>query len=85
MNTIVEKANDLERITELALRLAPNEQSLLLARLHDNLEALGRDPEHEAAWAAEIERRVREIENGEAELVDHETVMREAFERLARR
>lgn len=84
MSTIVEKAS-LDKITQLALGLGPNDQSLLLARLHDNLESLGRDPENEAAWAAEIERRVREIENGEVELIDHEVVMREARERLARR
>lgn len=83
MATIAEETISIERVTEMALVLTPHEQSLLLARLHENLESLGEDPEHEAAWAAEIERRVREVENGEVELIDHEVVMREARERIA--
>jgi len=85
MSTIVEEAMSMERVTEMALVLTPYEQSLLLARLHENLESMGQDAEHEAAWAAEITRRIREVENGEVELIDHEVVMREARERLARR
>ena len=38
--------------------------------------------EHDATWASEIQRRVREVESGEAVLIDHEVVMREACERL---
>ena len=85
MSIITEETISSERVTEMALVLTPYEQSLLLARLHENLESLEHDPEHEAAWAAEIQRRVREVENGEAELIDHEVVMMEARERLARR
>ncbi len=85
MSTITEESVSSERVTEMALGLTPFEQSLLLARLHENLELLGQDPEHEAAWAAEIKRRVREVENKEVELIDHEVVMREAREQLAQR
>ena len=85
MNTIAEETIGIERVTEMALILTPHDQSLLLARLHENLESLEQDPEHQAAWAAEIERRVREVENGEVELIDHEVVMRKAREHLARR
>ncbi len=81
MNTL-EKTVELDRITDLALGLTPHDQSLLLSRLFDNLESLGVDPEHEAAWAAEIERRVKEIENGEVELIDHEVVMKELRDRF---
>ena len=85
MSTTIEEIISIERVTEMALVLTPHEQSLLLARLHENLELLEHDSEHQAAWAAEIERRVREVESGEAKLVDHEVVMREARERLAQR
>jgi len=85
MSTITEEIVSSERVTEMALTLTPHEQALLLSRLHENLESLGRDSEHDAAWGAEIERRVREVENGEAELIDHEVVMREVRELIARR
>ncbi len=84
MSTIAETIS-IDGVTEMALMLTPHEQSLLLARLHENLESMGQDPEREAAWAAEIRRRVREVENGEVELIDHDVVMREARERLAQR
>ena len=85
MSTLTKEVVGSDRVTEMALGLTPFEQSVLLARLHENLESLGRDSEHEAAWGNEIMRRVREVENGEAELIDHEVVMREARERLAQR
>ena len=78
MNTL----ETLDGVTSLALGLNPYEQSLLLSRIFDNLESLGVDAEHEAAWAAEIERRVREVENGEVELIDHEVVMKELRDRF---
>ena len=74
-----------ESVTEMALTLTPHQQAVLLARLHENLESMGHDSEHEAAWGAEIEMRVREIERGEAELIDHDVVMREVRELIARR
>jgi putative addiction module component (TIGR02574 family) len=85
MSSVFENGVTPEQVTRLALELSPHEQALLLARLHNNLASLGKDPEHEGAWASEIERRVREIENGVAELIDHEDVMREAREMLAKR
>lgn len=36
----------------------------------------------ESDWESEIKRRVLEVENGEAELIDHEVVMREVREQL---
>lgn len=85
MGGVSDNSISAEQVTKLALELTPHQQALLLARLHDNLESLGQDAEHEAAWAAEIKRRVQEVENGEVELIDHEVVMREAREQLARR
>ena len=84
MSSITEEIVDSERVTEMALMLTPHEQALLLARLHENLESLERDTEHEAVWAAEIQRRVRAVESGEAELIAHEVVMKEIRELLAR-
>ena len=85
MSTTTEEIISSERVTEMALALSPHDQSLLLARLHESLESLELDSGHDAAWATEIERRVREVENGEVELIDHDVVIREARERLARR
>ena len=85
MSTITEELITSEQVTEMALVLTAHEQALLLARLHENLESMERDSEHDAAWAAEISRRVREVDEGKAELIDHEVVMREGRERIARR
>lgn len=85
MSTVLDDKSAVEHVTDLALSLTAHQQALLLARLHDSLQSMGQDPEHDAAWAAEIERRVREVEGGEIELIDHEVVMREARERLAQR
>lgn len=43
----------------------------------------GIDPEVELAWETEIERRVREIDSGEVELIDGEVVMAEMRALLA--
>jgi hypothetical protein len=39
---------------------------------------------NDAAWEAEIERRVREVEEGRVELTPHDHVMHEAREHLRR-
>ena len=49
-----------EKLASEALRLSPTERSELADRLIDSL---GNEP-LSAEWAAEIDRRVREIENG---------------------
>lgn len=82
VSTVINDNAAVEHVTDLALGLTPHQQALLLARLHDNLQSLGQDPEHEAAWAEEIDRRLREIENGEAELIDHEVAMKMLRERF---
>lgn len=84
MNTVIEEVAELSRVTELAFSLTPDEQAVLLFRLEKNLSSIKPDPEAEQAWSVEIERRVRQIESGEVELIDGDAVMREARERLSR-
>jgi hypothetical protein len=52
--------------------------------IHDELYFIAmRSITEEPAWASEIRKRVREVEDGEVDLIDHEVVMREARENLA--
>lgn len=55
-----------ETVEADALRLAPAERALLVERLIASLDA---DPEIEAAWSAEVERRHAEIESGAVTLL----------------
>lgn len=69
-----------DRVEEIAAQgrtLSPEERVRLLDLL---LESLDQSPGGaiEAAWAAEIERRVQAHERGEGELFDVEAVMAEA-------
>ncbi len=73
-----------DRVEQLAAEgrsLAPEERVRLLDLLLESLEDKA-SPSVEAAWAAEIERRVKAHEQGEGELFDVEDVMAEA-EKLA--
>jgi putative addiction module component (TIGR02574 family) len=55
-----------ETVEAEALQLTPAERALLVERLIASLDA---DPEIEAAWAAEVERRHAEIESGDVTLL----------------
>jgi putative addiction module component (TIGR02574 family) len=55
-----------ETVEAEALQLTPAERALLVERLIATLDA---DPEIEAAWAAEVERRHAEIESGAVSLL----------------
>ena len=55
-----------ETVEADALQLTPAERALLVERLIASLDA---DPEIEAAWAAEVERRQAEIESGAVTLL----------------
>ena len=55
-----------ETVEAEALQLTPAERALLVERLIASLDA---DPEIEAAWAAEVERRHTEIESGAVTLL----------------
>ena len=67
MNQLVDK------LAEQAKQLNPDERvaliETLLAQLPDP------DPEWEAAWAAEVERRMAAVERGEEQLIPAEKVM----------
>lgn len=59
-------SSSIEIIEAGALRLSAAERARLIARLIASLDG---DPGVEEAWAAEIERRNREIERGEVSLL----------------
>ena len=54
-----------------ALTLPPDERAWLASELIASLDE-GEDAEVEAAWAVEIERRIAEVESGEAKTVSWE-------------
>ena len=56
-------SNDLEIVEAQALKLSPEERAQLADRL---ITSLFEDNEIEDAWAAEVERRIEEIESGRA-------------------
>ena len=69
-----------------ALALPRGERASLARELIASLDDPHDDPAAvEAAWLEEIERRVQEVKDGTAELVDWETVRAEALERLRKR
>lgn len=59
-------SNQLEIVEAQALKLSPEEQTQLADRL---VTGLFKDQEIEDAWAAEVERRIEEIESGRATLI----------------
>ena len=77
----------IEAVLDEALRLPDQERAELVARLLDSLEdSEVVEPGHEAAWAEVIDRRVREVREGCARLIDaEETRARAAVARHQRR
>lgn len=59
-------SNQLEIVEAQALKLSPEERGQLADRL---ITSLFEDHEIEDAWAAEVERRIEEIESGRAKLI----------------
>jgi putative addiction module component (TIGR02574 family) len=59
-------SNQLEIVEAQVLKLSPEERAQLADRL---ITSLFEDHEIEDAWAAEVERRVDEIESGRAKLI----------------
>jgi putative addiction module component (TIGR02574 family) len=57
---------ELEKLEAEALKLTPSERAALAQRL---LASLEEDVEIEEAWAAEVERRVAEVESGSVKLI----------------
>ena len=74
-----------EDVFAKALELPQADRADLARRLLSlEPEESGRDPGLEAAWAAEIGRRIRKYESGEAELIPAEEMFEELFESLRR-
>ena len=73
-------ARKIEELYQEASHLPDNDRAELAAMLLDSLEGEP-DPEVEAAWAEEIERRVRQIDAGEVKLIPWEQVRAELFSR----
>jgi putative addiction module component (TIGR02574 family) len=70
-----------EEVVSAALTLPANARAMLMEEL---LTSLDSSEEVEAAWRAEIERRVREIDEGKVQLIPGEQVMRELRTQLKR-
>jgi putative addiction module component (TIGR02574 family) len=58
--------NSLELLEAQALKLSPQDRAQLADRL---ISSLSDDPSVEEAWAAEVERRVADIESGRSKLI----------------
>lgn len=63
-----------------AMKLSPEERVLLADHL---LASLGAQGEVEQAWAAEVERRLSEVESGQATLVAAEQAIKRARQALS--
>ncbi|MEK7674314.1 MAG: addiction module protein, partial [Verrucomicrobiota bacterium] len=64
----------LEEVTREAVQL-PRHQRLALARILMELDDPGTDADVEAAWDAEIQARVRAVEEGRVEGIPYEQVL----------
>ncbi|HUY93190.1 MAG TPA: addiction module protein [Pirellulales bacterium] len=64
-----------ENLYQAALKLSGDERYHLAYRLLESVEGQ-RDADYEEAWAAEIARRIEEVESGTAEMVSWEEVER---------
>lgn len=69
------------KILDEAIELGEEDRALLAGLLLESIEA---EPDHdvEKAWAAEIQRRVSSLENGEAELIPWKEVKRSVHAKL---
>lgn len=65
--------HDFDQILKAALALPPGARAMLADHLLANLDG-PTQKEIDAAWAEEIERRIREIDEGKVELVDGDLV-----------
>jgi putative addiction module component (TIGR02574 family) len=71
-------------LLEHALKLSPSDRLALATELLDSVEG-PEDPEWAAAWAAELDRRVKELDAGTVKAVPWEQVRLEMLERLRSR
>ncbi len=66
-------STDAESLYQAALKLPDNERFMLANRLLESVEG-ERDADYEEAWAAEIARRIEEIDNGTAKMIPWDEV-----------
>jgi len=80
-DTIIGMSRDLDDLFRAAAQLPESERAELAGLLLDSLSGA---PESgvEAAWAAEVERRVRQIDSGEVATVPWDEVRAKLFARL---
>ena len=76
-------SSTLDRVRSDAMRLTEAERAELAQSLIASLDGPA-DPDAEAAWDAEIVRRVEEIDNGTAKLIDRDELRRRVQGRLRR-
>jgi len=74
-------STDAESLYQAALKLPDGERFMLANRLLESVEG-GRDPDYDEAWAAEIGRRIEEVENGTVEMIPWEEVRAKLYEGL---
>ena len=72
-----------DEILSAALSLPPNERAILAGHLLESLDAPNQK-EIDAAWAEEIEKRIREIDEGKVVTIDGELVMQKLRSRFNR-
>ena len=72
-----------EEILSAALSLPPDERAMLADLLLVSLDAPNQK-QIDAAWTEEIERRIREIDEGKVEMIDGELVMQKLRSRFKR-
>ncbi|HSJ99916.1 MAG TPA: addiction module protein [Kofleriaceae bacterium] len=77
-----------EKVLQEALALPREDRARLLEALHESLEPEDEqtltEPEWEAAWTAEIDRRLRDFDEGRAKSIPYEQAMAQIRARLAR-
>ena len=64
-----------EEILSAALALPPDMRAMLVDYLLESLNDAPNQKEIDAAWAVEIERRIRDFDQGKVEAIDGELVM----------
>ncbi|HXQ74545.1 MAG TPA: addiction module protein [Pyrinomonadaceae bacterium] len=76
-----ERLTSFEEILRAALDLPPSGRAMLAGHLLESLDG-SEQTEVDAAWAEEIERRIRDIDEGRVELIPGEEVLAELRSRF---
>ena len=76
-----QKDDSFEEVMRAALSLPPGDRAMLADHLLASLDGENQK-EIDAAWADEVERRMKEIREGKVELIDGESVMKELRSQL---